>query len=548
MKSRILLLSLALYALMSCAQVQQGHEMLFNGHDLTGWVAVTDTAAGVSADDVFSVGDGCITVAGKPFGYLRTEKVYTDYKLHVEWRWVGEGTNSGIFQRIRPGDGLWPDAIECQLKAGNAGDFVCLGRSRLAEVDAGPDVMFPVKKRNSPSGTIENPDGEWNTAEIICEGKKITVYINGSLENEGTAGEVAGYIALQSEGGPLEFRNIYIEEKCSRATSLPRGEKDAALSEAVDRFIEATETVPQAPQYLNLHSIMILKHGQVMEERWLNGAGPDIPHPMWSVSKTFTSAAVGLAVSEGAFSIDDKVISFFPDQLPDTISDNLAAMTVKDLLTMTCGHDSECMGKIGAPGCDWVTAFLAHPVDHAPGTYYLYNSVGTYMLSAIVQKTTGEKVLDYLDTRLFTPLGIDRPWWDESPRGINCGGWGLYVKTEDMAKLGQLLLQGGVWNSEQILPAEWVKEMTSRQVPCVPSGVDRNNLEALGYTTETSDWMQGYGYQMWMCRHGAFRADGANGQYIIVFPERDAVLVLTTDSNMYQPYLDIVWEYLLPVL
>jgi len=548
MKSRILLLSLALCALMSCAQVQQGHEMLFNGHDLTGWVAVIDTSAGVSADDVFSVGDGCIAVSGQPFGYLRTEKMYTDYKLHVEWRWVGEGTNSGIFQRILPGDRLWPDAIECQLKAGNAGDFVCLGRSRLAEVNAGPDVMFPVKKRNSPSVTIENPDGEWNTAEIICEGKKITVYINGSLENEGTAGDVAGYIALQSEGGPLEFRNIYIEEKCSRATSLPRGEKDAVLSEAVDRFIEATRTVPQAPQYLNLHSIMILKHGQVMEERWLNGAGPDIPHPMWSVSKTFTATAVGLAVSEGRFSIDDKVISFFPDRLPETISDHLASMTVKDLLTMTCGHDSECMGEIYTPGCDWVTAFLAHPVEHTPGTYYLYNSVGTYMLSAIVQKTTGEKVLDYLDTRIFTPLGIDRPWWDESPQGINCGGWGLYVKTEDMAKLGQLLLQGGVWNSEQILPAEWVKEMSSYQVPCVPSGADRNNLEALGLTTETSDWMQGYGYQMWMCRHGAFRADGANGQYIIVFPERDAVLVLTTDSNMYQPYLNIVWEYLLPVL
>jgi len=521
---------------------------LFNGKDLTGWVAVTDTTGGVCGEDVFTVKDGVISVKGSPFGYLRTEKKYTDYKLHVEWRWIGEGTNSGIFQRVQEPDRIWVPGIECQLHAGDAGDFVCLGGARIAEVNAGPEVKFPVKKRNSPAGTIEKPDGEWNTAEIVCQGKNIKVYINGSFENECTATEVAGYIALQSEGGPLEFRNIWIEEPESRNVALPRGGQEPALTKAVDEFINATETLPQAPDHITLHSIMVLRDGKVVEERWMNGAAPYIPHVMHSVSKTFTSAAVGLAISEGKFALNDKVISFFPDKVPSEISENLNAMTVRDLLTMTCGHHSEPSARNVSPDLDWVTAFLAHPVEHTPGTYYLYNSVGTYMLSAIVQKTTGEKVVDYLDTRLFQPLGIDRPWWDESPQGINCGGWGLYVKTEDMAKLGQLLLQGGVWNGQQVLPAEWVKEMSSYQVPCIPAGADPEHLEEAGLSVETSDWMQGYGYQMWMCRHDAYRADGANGQYIIVFPKKNVVLVLTTDSNQYQQYLDLVWEYLLPAL
>jgi len=207
----------------SCSQTNENQTTsLFNGKDLSGWVAVTDTAGGVCGDDVFTVNDGVISVKGNPFGYLRTEKKYTDYKLHVEWRWVGEGTNSGIFQRVQEPDKVWASGIECQLHAGDAGDFVCLGGARIAEVNAGPEVKFPVKKRNSPAGTIENPDGEWNTAEIVCQGKNIKVYINGSFENECTAGEVAGYIALQSEGGPLEFRNIWIEEPESRnADVLP---------------------------------------------------------------------------------------------------------------------------------------------------------------------------------------------------------------------------------------------------------------------------------------------------------------------------------------
>ena len=181
---------------------------LFNGKDLSGWVPVTESD---SEEPVFKVEDGCIVISGKPNGYLRTARQYGDYSLHVEWKWIGSGTNSGIFQRIQEGDKVWPTAYECQLMAGRAGDIVSLGGARIKEVPYDPAVKFPMKKRVHSGAQIELPDGEWNRAEIICKGDKMMVYINGSLENEATLAYKTGYIALQSEGGPLAFRNIYIE-------------------------------------------------------------------------------------------------------------------------------------------------------------------------------------------------------------------------------------------------------------------------------------------------------------------------------------------------
>ena len=329
--------------------------------------------------------------------------------------------------------------------------------------------------------------------------------------------------------------------------NLPRTVAPAEVVAAVDSFEQATLTRPVAPDSITLHSIMIVKHGQVVFEKWFNGQTAETPHVMFSVSKTFTAIAVGLAINEGKLQLTDKVVNFFPDKLPAEQSDNLKAMTVRDLLTMTCGHDEEPHGTQG-DSVDWVQGFLAWPVKHKPGEYYLYNSLGTYMLSAIVQKVTGEKLIDYLDTRLFQPLHIDRPKWEESPQGINCGGWGLYLKTEDMAKMGQLFLQKGVWNGKPIVPSGWLSEMSRYQVPSAPSGTRFEDIAKAGLTKDNNEWVQGYGYQMWMCRYGAFRADGYAGQYIFVFPDRDAVLVLTTASTLYQPYIDLIWEYLLPVL
>jgi CubicO group peptidase (beta-lactamase class C family) len=216
---------------------------------------------------------------------------------------------------------------------------------------------------------------------------------------------------------------------------------------------------------------------------------------------------------------------------------------------MNCGHETEVnLDRHDSKPVDWVEAFLAHPVTKKPGTWYCYNSIGTYMLSAIVQKVTGEKVLDYLMPRLFEPLGIERPRWEESPQHINCGGWGLYLKTEDMAKFGQLFLQKGIWKGKRLISEAWVNEASKYQVPSVPAGTRPDEIEKKGLTTDNCAWLLGYGYQMWRCPENSYRADGARGQYIIVCPDKDAVIAVTADSPDLQKELENVYKYLFPVL
>ena len=332
-----------------------------------------------------------------------------------------------------------------------------------------------------------------------------------------------------------------LQPSAAKAVSLKRAKPKGALQTAMDAYLKDARE-----QKLNIQSVMVLQHGKVLYEKWLNGGDPQLPHVLNSVSKTFTSAAVGLAISEGLLSLDDKLVSFFPDDLPPSPSENLQKVTIRHLLTMNCGHDSEPSRRNDTD--TWVRTFLSWPVQHEPGTYYCYNSMGTYMLSAIVQKVTGQKVVDYLQPRLFDPLGIEAPRWDESPQGINCGGWGLYLKTEDLAKMGQLLLQKGKWNGKQVLPESYVTEATRAQVPCQPSWVRADKVAESGLTPENSDWVQGYGYQVWRCRHNAFRADGAGGQYIIVIPEKDAVIINTADLRDMQAELNLIWDHILPCL
>jgi len=250
---------------------------------------------------------------------------------------------------------------------------------------------------------------------------------------------------------------------------------------------------------------------------------------LWSLSKSFTSTAVGLAVAEGKLSVDDLVLKFFPDEAPENQSDNLKRMRVRDLLTMNAGHQDELNWR-DEP--HWVKAFLAHPVPHKPGTHFRYNTPATYMLSAIVQKVTGQTVLEYLTPRLFEPLGIEKSKWEASPQGISIGGYGLFLRTEDIAKFGQLYLQKGQWNGKQLLPAWWVEQATSKQVS---NGSDPH-----------SDWDQGYGFQFWRCRHGVYRGDGKDGQFCIVLPKQDAVVAITANTRNMQAALNIVWDKLLP--
>ena len=342
----------------------------------------------------------------------------------------------------------------------------------------------------------------------------------------------------------IQERNIRLISYNDLTKSLPRAEATPKMTKALNKYLEAVGKAEQ-----DLHSVMVLQHGKVIAERWLSEGAWNKPHVMNSVSKTFTATAIGFAVSEGLLKVTDKVISFFPDKLPATISPNLEKLEIRHLLTMSGGHDTDPTGKVRQmEGADWVEAFLNTPFEHEPGTFFCYNSMGTYVLSAIVQKVTGQKVVDYLYPRLFRPLGIVGVHWEESPQGINCGGWGLYIRTEDMAKMGQFLLQKGQWNGKQLLPASWVEEATTTKVASVPAGVRPEKAKELGLTAKNSDWVQGYGYQMWRCRHDAVRADGANGQYIILLPEKDAVIVTTAHIGDMQAEINLIWKYLLPAL
>jgi hypothetical protein len=227
------------------------------------------------------------------------------------------------------------------------------------------------------------------------------------------------------------------------------------------------------------------------------------------------------------------VIDFFPEETPAEISDNLAAMRVRHLLSMNTGHAEDATGALWQrQDGNWAAAFLEQPVAHKPGTYFVYNSAATYMLSAIVQKLTGQTLTEYLTPRLFQPLGIENPFWESCPRGINMGGWGLNITTEDIARFGQLYLQRGDWQGQQLVPAAWVDEAIVAH-----SDNSRN---------ENPDWAQGYGYQFWRCRHNAYRGDGAFGQFCIVIPEHDAVIAITSGIGNMQSVLDLVWEHLLP--
>lgn len=320
-----------------------------------------------------------------------------------------------------------------------------------------------------------------------------------------------------------------------KMAQLPRAtpESQGVSSADILKFVEAMDNSEH-----EFHSFMVVRHGKVIAEGWWNPYRADLKHTMYSVSKSFTATAVGFAVAEKKLSVDDKVISFFPGDVPSPVSPNLAKLRIKDLLSMTAGQDPDPTFQV-VRSENWVKTFLATPVLYEPGSKFLYNSAATYMLSAIVQKVTGEKIMDYLTPRLFTPLGISGIDWEIDPQNINVGGWGLRLKTEDMAKFGQLFLNKGKWNGKQILPASWVEEATTKKIDQDPSAPQSKK--------DSSDWLQGYCYQMWRSRNNSYRGDGAFGQFIIVLPEKDAVVAITAETPDMQGEFNVIWEHLLPV-
>jgi len=323
---------------------------------------------------------------------------------------------------------------------------------------------------------------------------------------------------------------VLIAMSCSvgRAFDLPRSapELQGVSSSAILSFIDAADRDIDA-----LHGFMLVRHGHVVAEGWWAPYSAASPHMLYSLSKSFTSTAVGLAIAEGKLSVDDQVLKFFPDKAPADPSNNLKSMRVHDLLRMSTGQQTEPPRTADEP---WTQTFLAHPVPFLPGTHFLYNTSGTYMLSAIVQKATGQTVLDYLTPRLFEPLGIENPTWEVSPEGVSTGGYGLSIRTEDIARFGQLYLQKGKWQGRQLVPAAWIEAATK--------------LQTSNGSNPNSDWAQGYGYQFWRCRHGVYRGDGAFGQYCIVFPDHDAVIAITSGVRDMQAVLSLIWDKLLPAL
>jgi CubicO group peptidase (beta-lactamase class C family) len=318
--------------------------------------------------------------------------------------------------------------------------------------------------------------------------------------------------------------------------SLPRSipEAEGVSSKAIITFLDSAANNNRT----EFHSFMFLRHGKVIAEGWWSPFRADLIHTLYSTSKSFTATAVSLAIKEGKLNLDDKVISFFPKSLPDTVSPFLAELRIKDLLSMSVGQRRE-PANMQSLDSGWVREFLAAPIAFKPGTKYNYNSMASFMLSAIVQKVTGEKVVDYLTPRLFAPLSIVGYDWETNPEGINTGGWGLRLKTEDLAKFGQLYLQKGKWNGKQILSKNWVKEATSLKI-YQNADMTRSKRDS------SNDSQQGYGYQFWRARHNSYMANGAYGQFILVMPDKDALVVFTAESNDMWGELDMIWKYLYP--
>ena len=279
---------------------------------------------------------------------------------------------------------------------------------------------------------------------------------------------------------------------------------------------------------------MILRHGSVIAEGWWAPYSPDRVHLLYSLSKSFTSTAAGLAAAEGLLDLDATVLSYFPELDAEITDPRSRSMKVRHIAAMASGHLTETLDRAyRTDPTNLVRGFLLTPPDRDPGTVFAYNQPCTYTLAAIVQRGSGQSLIDYLRPRLFDPLGIREMAWLERPAGQNLGFSGLHATTDAIARLGQLYLQRGRWGDRQLLDPAWVDQATRTQV--------ENPREP------NPDWRQGYGFQFWMARHG-YRGDGAFGQFCIVLPEADLVIATTAQTLDMQGILDAVWAHIVPAI
>lgn len=339
----------------------------------------------------------------------------------------------------------------------------------------------------------------------------------------------------------------------STNTPLPRSnpDKQGVSAGAIASFLNAVEQ-----HEWELHGFMLIRNGHVIAEKCWSPYSSSTPHPTYSLSKCFISSAVGLAVDEQLFTLEDAVVSFFPGETTPEIQANMGAMRVKHLLTMASGHiedtqkkvregnsaDAQAEWRIGnRQDGNWIRGFFEIPIREDPGCCFVYNSGASYMLSAIVQKTSGQPLLEYLNARLFEPLGIAKPSWTCCPMGVNIG-WKLRLSLEDIARFGQLYLQQGRWGDRRLLSRAWVEEATASHIASrwVNSEFSEHDVP---------DWCQGYGYQFWRCRHRGFFGYGVHGQFCMVLPEQATVVAITGGRvGRPQALLDLLWQHVLPAI
>jgi CubicO group peptidase (beta-lactamase class C family) len=312
-----------------------------------------------------------------------------------------------------------------------------------------------------------------------------------------------------------------------RSEPVDQGIDPAALS----AFLDAVETDPK----VELHSLMVVRHGYVVAEGWWAPYTPDRPRQLYSLSKSFTSTALGFAVSEGLLDLDDTVVSHYPEFADQVTDERCRRITLRHVATMSSGHTREMWDEaVARAPNEPVLGFLKVVPDEEPGSVFTYSQPCTYVLADVIQRRTGQSLTQYLRPRLFDPLGIGEVGWQAwPPGGPEIGFSGLFACTEDVAKLGLLYLQRGRWGSEQLVPESYVEQATTRQIATPNEGSD--------------NWTKGYGFQFWMSSHG-FRGDGAFGQFCIVLPEVDAVIAITAGTAAMPDVLDHVWAHLLPGL
>ena len=313
------------------------------------------------------------------------------------------------------------------------------------------------------------------------------------------------------------FNAVY-EQAFVRATPESQG-ISSNLFAALLRELDASKDT-------EMHHFMALRHGKVICE--CNFA--PYPKGMWhithSMCKSITGMAIGMLIEEGKLKLDENIYDIFPDHINAFSKIFRPVITVENLLTMTSGVTFNESGIVS--GNDWLGSFLNASVNGKPGTEFQYNSLNTYVLSAIITKRTGETLTEYLTPRLFAPLGITKYYWETCPKGITKGGWGLFLCAEDMAKLGQLYLQKGKWNGQQLVSEYWIEISTARHL-------------------KTQNDTYGYGYQLWMeQRPGSFEYNGMLGQNVIIYPDMDMVLVTNAgNKEMFQDciMLNIIRKY-----